>query len=222
MNLKHLETFYHFCRFMTMSRAAEHLHVSQPAVSQQLSLFQAECGVKLFYREASEYRLTDTGEALFLLSKRIFSRVGQIEDLLEDARKSHTQTLRIGTTKTFARTLMPDLVATFQEKYPAVQLRLTEANSAGLIQRVAARQEDVVIVARSKYDSSLKAIPFAHCEFVLVARPDHPLTSKGPISIQSLSGESLIIRERGSGSRNAILGTLRRCGVSPAVFMESD
>ena len=222
MNLKHLETFYHFCRFMTMSRAADHLNVSQPAVSQQLSLFQAEAGVKLFYREANEYKLTDTGEALFLLSKRIFSRIGQIEDLLEDARKSHTQTLRIGSTKTFARTLMPDLVAAFQEKYPGVRLRLNEGNSAGLLKRVGARQEDVVIVARSKYDSSLRAIPFARCDFVLVARPDHPLTEKEHVSIQSLSGESLIIRERGSGSRNAILGTLRRCGVSPADFMESD
>ena len=83
MNLTHLEIFYHFCRFMGMSRTADYLHVTQPAVSQQLRNFQAECGVTLFYRQANEYRLTETGETLFLLSKRIFSRVRQVEDLLE-------------------------------------------------------------------------------------------------------------------------------------------
>ena len=87
MNLKHLETFHYFCKFMSMSRAAEHLNMTQPAVSQQLRSFQTECGVQLFYRQAHEYRLTEAGEQLFLLSKRIFSRVGQAEGLLEKAER---------------------------------------------------------------------------------------------------------------------------------------
>jgi len=222
MNLKHLETFYHFCRLTTMSRTADHLHVTQSAVSQQLSNFQAECGARLFYREANEYKLTGLGEAMFLLTKRIFSRVGQIEGLLEKERKPETERLRIGTTKTYARTIMPELIARFQEQHPLIHVRLSEGNSAELIKRVCSSREDLVVVARTNYDSSLRAIPFAKCEFVLVGRPDHPLARKGPVSITALSDESMIIRERGSGSRTAVLETLQRFGVTPSVLVESE
>jgi len=71
-------------------------------VSQQLSAFESEAGVKLFCREANEYRLTETGEALFLLSKHLFLRLGQMEDVLEEARKVGAERLRIGTTKAYA------------------------------------------------------------------------------------------------------------------------
>jgi DNA-binding transcriptional LysR family regulator len=205
-----------------MSRTAQHLHVSQPAVSQQLSCFQDECGVQLFYRQTDGYHLTPTGEALFLLSKRVFSRVRQIQDILDEAGKSAKENLRIGTTKTYARTVMPDLIDLFQEKFPKVHVRLSEGNSADLIRRVAKRDEDLVVVARTQYGSSLKAVPFARCDFVLVASPDHPLAQRGAVSITSLGGETMVIRERGSGSRNAILDKLNRFGVNPSMVVESE
>lgn len=222
MNLKHLETYHFFCKFRSMSRAAEHLHVTQPAVSQQLSAFQSECGVKLFYRQGGEYHLTETGEEIYLITQRILCRVGQIEDLLQKTRTTDTGRLRIGTTKTYARTIMPDLIARFQERHPNVAVHLSEGNSADLIKRLLTRTEDLVVVARSQYDASLRSIPFARCEVVLVARPDHPLLADGPVPISTLNGESMIIRERGSGLRDAIAGKLGRFGVVPSVLVESE
>ncbi len=222
MNLKQLEAFHHFCRFKNVSRTAEYLHVTQPAVSQQLSAFEAEAGVKLFCRERNEYHLTETGEELFLLSKRIFLRLEQMDDILEKARKVAAERLRIGTTKSWARTVMPDLIAKFQEKYPYVQVHLSEGNSSDLLNRLCNRKEDLVVVARTKYNSGLKAIPFATADFTLVARPDHHLALESPVSIRSLSGESMIIRERGSGSRRAILEKLRQFGVRPSMLVESE
>ncbi len=222
MNLKHLETYHYFCKFLSVSRTAEHLHVTQPAVSQQLRSFEAECGAKLFYREALRYKLTEVGEAVFLLNKVIFSRVDQINALLEKTRKSTSERLRIGTTKAYARTVMPDLLAQFQKQFPRVHVHLSEGNSAALMSRLRNRKEDLVIVARASYDSSLRAIRFARAEFLLVARPDHPLAQGEPISIEVLSGESLIIREPGSGSREAIMKKLSEHGVTPSVVIESE
>lgn len=222
MNLKHLETFHYFCQFMSVSQAAQHLHVTQPAVSQQLRSFEAECGVKLFFRQSNQYKLTEAGDTLFLLSKRVFSRVEQIDGFLEKTRRTTSERLRIGTTKAYARTVMPDLLAHFQKQFPRVQVRLSEGNSTDLIQRLRDRKEDLVIVARTAYDSSLRAIPFATAEFILVARPDHPLARLGTVSIESLNGESLIIREHGSGSREAILKKLSQYRVKPSVMMESE
>ncbi|HMK34517.1 MAG TPA: LysR family transcriptional regulator [Desulfomonilaceae bacterium] len=222
MNLNHVETFHYFCMFMNMSRTAEHLHISQPAVSQQLRNFQLECGVPLFYREAQTYKLTETGEAMFLLSKRIFLRIDQMEEMLAKTRESTAETLKIGITKSYARIVMPELIAKFQQKYPRMHVRLSEGNSADLICRVRSGKEDIVVVARSDFGASLKAIPFGKAEFVLVARPDHPLARKVQVSMKSLSGEPMVIRERGSGSRNAILGTLRKFEVTPSVLVESE
>lgn len=222
MNLRHLETYHHFCRFNSMSQTAEYLHVSQPAVSQQLKTFEEECGVKLFYREANRYKLTEVGESLFLLSKIVFSRVEQMEIVIEQARKPTAQRLRIGTTKDYARTLMPDLLAQYQTQFPNIHVNLSEGNSADLMARLRNRREDLVVVARTSYDSTMKAIPFATAEFVLVARPDHPLAKREPISVTDLSGESLIIREQGSGSRDAILKKLNQHKVNPSVVVESE
>lgn len=222
MNLKHLETYHYFCRSLCMSRAAQDLSISQPAVSQQLRNFEAECGVKLFYREANQYRLTETGEALFLLSKRVFNRVEQMEEILENARTATAERLRIGSVKAYARTVMPDLLSQFQQQFPRVQVRLSEGNSQDLLHRLRNRQEDLVVVARRDYDHALRAIPFAGAEFVLVSRPDHPLAERSPVSISELSGEPLILREHGSGSRAAIMRKLGDHNVTPAVVIESE
>jgi len=222
MNLNHLETFHYFCRFMNMSRAADHLHVTQPAVSQQLRAFQAECGVQLFYREAKEYKLTATGEELFLLSKRIFLRIEQMEQLLARKREADAGTLRAGIAKAYAQIIMPEIMEKFQRKYPKTHVLLSEANSEELLARLRRGKEDLVVVARSEYDSSLQAVSFARAELVLVARPDHPLAQQGTISIKRLSGESMITRESGSGSRVAVIQTLERYGVTPSVIIEAD
>jgi DNA-binding transcriptional LysR family regulator len=222
MNLKHLETFHYFCQFMSMTRAAAFLHISQPAVSQQLKSFEEECGVKLFYRETNQYRMTETGEAIFLVSKRVFNRIQQIDGLLHKARKASAERLWIGTSKAYARTVMPDLISHFQRQFPLVQVRFSEGNSADLLNRLRTRKEDVVVVARTDYDSTLRAVPFARAEFVLIASPDHPLAQSKAVNIACLDGEPLIIREQGSGSRNAILKKLRDYGVTPSVVIESE
>jgi len=222
MNLNHLETFHQFCRYLNMSRTADHLHITQPAVSQQLRAFQAECGVQLFYRQAQGYKLTETGEALYLLSKRIFLRIDQMEDLLAKKREDTSETLRIGITKAYARIIMPDIMEKFQKKYPKIHVRLSEGNSADLLNRLRNRKEDLVVVARQEYGSQLKAVPFGKAVFKLVARPDHPLALQGTVSIQALNGESMITREPGSGSRSAIIRTLKRYKVTPSVLVESE
>jgi DNA-binding transcriptional LysR family regulator len=222
MNLKQLEIFHHFCLTGSMSRTAADLRVSQPAISQQLHNFEEDCGVKLFYRDGTTYRLTNTGDAIFLLTKRIFSRVAQVNTLLEQAQKGQAERLRVGTTKGYAFTLMPDVLSQFQSKFPGVQVILSEGNSAELLARLRRRKEDLVIVANSSYDSSMRPIPFARAKFILVARPDHPLAQRSEVSLKDLTNEALIIREPGSGSREAILKRLDQSGVKLTVVAESE
>ncbi len=221
INLKHLETFYHFCLFHSMTRAAEIMNVSQSAISQQILRFQEECAVKLFYREGNQYKLTDVGESIFLLSKVIFARLGQIESLLDESRQPSSGVLRIGTTKDYAVTLMPELVSKFQDQFPEILVKLNEGNSFDLLARLRNRKEDLVVVARTNYEACFKSFPFAIVELALVARPDHPFSQRGRVSIRNLSEALLIIREKGSGSRDAILKKLAEHDVKPSAIIES-
>ncbi|MGC8659404.1 MAG: LysR family transcriptional regulator [Desulfomonilaceae bacterium] len=221
INLKHLETFYRFCQFHNMTRAAESMNVSQPAISQQIQLFQEECGTRLFHREGNQYKLTDVGEAIFLLSKVIFARLDQIQSLVDEARMPGRGVLRIGTTKDYAPTLMPELVSKFQDQFPQIVVKLNEGNSLDLLRRLRNRVEDLVVVARTNYDTGFKSFPFAIVELVLVARPDHPLSQRKKVSIKDLSQSLLIIREKGSGSRDAILRKLSEYEVKPSAIIES-
>lgn len=221
INLKHLETFYHFCRFQSMTRVAENMHVSQSAVSQQIQLFQEECEVKLLYREGNQYKLTDVGESIFLLSKVIFARLEQIESLVDEAKRPSSGVLRIGTTKDYAVTLMPELVSKFQDQFPQILVKLNEGNSFDLLARLRNRKEDLVVVARTNYDTCFKSFPFATVELTLVTRPDHPFSQKDAVSIRDLSEAFLIIREKGSGSRDAILKKLAEHHVKPSTIIES-
>ena len=117
---------------------------------------------------------------------------------------------------------MPDLIARFKKNTLEFMFISVREIPRDLINRVRTRKEDLVVMARSEYGSELKAIPFARAEFVLVARPDHPLVSTRPVSIKSLDGEAMILREQGSGSRNAILQLLRRFEVTPSLLVESE
>ena len=131
---------------MNVSRTAEYLNITQSAVSQQLKLFQDECGSPLFYRTASAFTLTETGETVFLLSKVVFNQIDQMKKVLE-TNKPGTSVLRIGVPKTYASIAMPDFIGRFQERYPHVHVKLSEGNSADLLNAVRSCRQDLVIVA---------------------------------------------------------------------------
>ena len=221
INLNHLRIFYYAAREKNLTKAAEALFVTQPAVTMQIKALEQYLEVPLFRKRGKFLELTDEGTVLYKYAEKIFGIVDEMEHALKGFASLTHGSLIIGTTRSFARHLMPSLLSGFQEKFPGIKVSLEVGSSTEIAEGVAAFKYDLAIVGRIPLPSKVKAIPFKLEEFCVVASPYHPLAKKGAVSWEELEKEPIIIREPGSGSRHFMLSLLASHGVKPSVLLEA-
>ena len=221
INLNHLRIFYHAAKESNLTKAAEALFVTQPAVTMQIKALEQYLGVPLFRRRGKYLELTSEGSVLYKYAEKIFSIVDEMEHALKGFASLTHGSLTIGTTRSFARHLMPRLLSGYQEKFPGIKVSLEVGSSREIAEGVAAFKYDLAIIGRIPLPGKVKAIPFKPEEFCVVASPHHPLATKGAVSWQELEKEPIIIREPGSGSRHLMLSLLESRGVKPSVLLEA-
>ncbi len=221
LNLNQFRAFYLTAREGSVTGAADLLHVTQPAVTMQIKALQEDVGVKLFAKYGKSIRLTEAGQAMFEYAKRIFSIVEEVEYALQGYAHGTQGSLTLGTTRSFARHLMPGLLSTFQEKHPKVKVMLAEGNSREIAEGLVRFKYDLGIIGRMPVDERLKVVPFSREEFSLVVPMDHPLAAREEVSLAELSDEPIIIREQGSGSRHAIVSLLESQQFEPSFVLEA-
>ncbi|NIR17080.1 MAG: LysR family transcriptional regulator, partial [Desulfobacterales bacterium] len=129
INLNQLRAFYFAAREKSVTKAAEILHVTQPAVTMQIKALDQALGLKLFRKYGKQLELTEAGKVLFQYAEKIFGMVEQMEYELKGYMALSHGSLTIGTTRSFARHLMPGLLSRFQESYPGVKVILKEGSS---------------------------------------------------------------------------------------------
>jgi len=221
INLNQLRAFYLAAREKSITKAANTLHVTQPAVTMQIKSFEKNLGIQLFRKYGKELQLTDTGTALFGYAERIFLIVGELEHALRSRGDLNRGSLTIGTTIGFARHLMPELLSRFQQQYPTVRVSLKVGSSREIADGLMAFKYDLGIIGRLSGLSKLKVVTYNREEFCLVTSPQHRFVKKKKVSLRDLKKEPIIIREKGSGSRHAILSMLNSYGVKPSVLVEA-
>jgi DNA-binding transcriptional LysR family regulator len=221
INLNHLRIFYYAARERNLTKAAEALFVTQPAVTMQIKALEQYLEVPLFRKRGKFLELTDEGNVLYKYAEKIFGVVDEMEHALKGFASLTHGSLIIGTTRSFARYLMPRLLSGYQEKFPGIKVSLEVGSSSEIAEGVAAFKYDLAIIGRIPLPGKVKAIPFKPEEFCVVASPYHPLAKKGAVSWQELEKEPIIIREPGSGSRHFMLSLLASHGVKPSVALEA-
>jgi DNA-binding transcriptional LysR family regulator len=221
MNLNQLRIFYYAAKEKNLTKAAESLYVTQPAVTMQIKALEQALEVTLFKKRGKFLELTDAGNVLFTYAHRIFGIVEEMEHVLKGYAASTHGSLIIGTTRSFARHLMPRLLSRFQEQFPNVKVSLEVGSSQEVADAVIAFRYDIGIMARLPVPAKLKVIPYTKEEFCLVMSPKHRLARKTRISCRDLEEEPIIIREPGSGSRHALLSFLNAHEVKPSVLVEA-
>jgi DNA-binding transcriptional LysR family regulator len=221
INLNHLRIFYYAAKEKNLTKAAETLFVTQPAVTMQIKALEQYLEVALFRKRGKFLELTDEGSVLYQYAERIFGIVDEMEHALKGFASLTHGSLIIGTTRSFARHLMPQLLSRYQEKFPGIKVSLEVGSSSEIAEGVAAFKYDLAIIGRIPLPSKVKAIPFKPEEFCVVASPYHPLAKKGAVSWQELEKEPIIIREPGSGSRHFMLSLLASHGVKSSVLLEA-
>lgn len=220
-NLNQLRTFFLTAKEKSYTRAAEALFITQPAVSAQIKCLEQDLQFKLFRKSGKDLETTNSGKILFSYAERIFEVVMEMEHVMKGYANLTRGSLTMGTTRSFARHLMPNLLSNFQEEFPGVKVYLEVGSSQEIANHLLEFKYDLGIIARLPYPSKLKAISYSKEEFCLVIPPRHRFATMKEVSLKELQKEPIIIRENGSGSRNAILSLLDAHGVKPSFLLEA-
>jgi len=221
LNLKQLEAFYLVVKKKSFTRAAEELNVTQPAVTIQVKSLEKSLNLKLIQQVGKRVHLNEEGELLYQYAEKIFDLVSEADEKMRDFKKLMRGTLRIGTTKNYARYIMPSLLSEFQRRFPRIKVILDEGNSEDMARSVIEMKNELAIISQLNLDRKIKSLYFSTIEFVLVASPEHRFSKRESISLRELNGEPVILREKGSGSRAAILRKFQEYGIWPSVIIEA-
>ncbi len=204
------------------SRAAEALHLSQPAVSHQIKALSGAVGAPLFEEIGRRIHLTSAGTLLYEHASRIiadFEMAGQALDELHGLRRG---LLRLSGDTTVGIYVLPDVLGTFRETHPDVDVSLDVGNRQHVYERLISNETDFAVVGRlwPRPSIPLTTRPFLPNELVAIAASRHALAGMKRISIARLAEEPFIAREPGSGTRETAEGALRRAGRPIRTVME--
>lgn len=196
MTIRNLEIFAAVCTYMSMSKAAETLMVSQSSVSQAVSSLEKEFHVILFERLNHKLYLTDAGENMRYLTRQVLQSVDQLQKTMEDG--TLTNKMRLGVSTTIGDCLVYPLTKAFAQTYPA-SFTVEISNSKSLEKKVLNARLDVVIIQSAKISPFLEYMPLLHDSMALVCAPSHSLAGQ-TVSVLDLAKEDFVVREKGSGT----------------------
>ena len=220
-SLNSLLVFHEVAKHKSYSKAAEELFISQPAVTKHIKELERKVGMGLIQRRRGGFALTEAGKILFKYTHKISSHLMDIENLLENLKKDHQGILKIGTTESYSKGLMPKLLSGFQASCPFMKIALDVGNSEEIEKSLHVYKNGLVLIAVTKKTSRIESIPFLKEELVLIVSPNHPLVKRKTVSLKELERYPLIIRAKGSTTRRIILQAFKEVGIHPSLLIEA-
>ncbi|MEH6814088.1 MAG: LysR substrate-binding domain-containing protein [Motiliproteus sp.] len=219
MTLRQLTLFECVARHMSFTRAAEEMHLTQPAVSIQLKQLEGHVGMALFEQIGKKLYLTSAGGQLQLTCRDVFSSLDNLEMALTQMKGLMHGTLRVAVV-TSAMYFAPHLLGAFQREYPEIRMRLVVRNRNQVLQRLVNNEDDLVLMAQVPQNMKLVSYPFLDNPMIPVVPPGHPLVGKSNLSLSIFNDYRFLSREEGSGSRKAIEDHLRERDIELEDTME--
>jgi DNA-binding transcriptional LysR family regulator len=201
--LRQLKVFESVARHLSFSRAAEELHLTQPAVSTQVRKLEEHAGLPLFEQLGKKVYLTAAGRHLLDSARSILSRVQEAEDALGAFKGVEGGRLNVAVISA-GDYFFPSLLVEFARRHRAISLNFGVFNREELLQELTDNATDLAIMVRPPNDADTVAEPFAPHPYVVVARPDHPLAGQRGIPLSRVLSEPFIVRERGSDTWNSM------------------
>jgi DNA-binding transcriptional LysR family regulator len=196
--LRQLKVFETVARRLSFSRAAEELHLTQPAVSTQIRTLEGHVGMPLFEQLGKKIYLTQAGDELLHFCRAIIQQFDEAEDAMAQLKGIAGGKLNVAVISA-GDYFFPQLMVAFARQHPGVQLNLTVHNREELLDKLAANRTDLAVMVRPPADLDTQNDAFAPHPYVIVAAPDHPLADgRDRISMTDLIGHPFVIREPGS------------------------
>jgi len=226
MTPEQLITFAAVAEHRNISRAAQALHLSQPAVSGQLRMLQEEFGEPLYLRDGRGVRLTPTGEQLSAYAARLRDNWRDACAFRDALRGLERGTLRIGASTTPASYLLPYLVAAFHRRFPGVKLETTGGNTSDVVGMIGAL--DIALIegpVGAPLPPDTVVHPWHDDEIVAIVPRAHPLAASASapdarVPLAALGNYALVLREDGSGVRQIVEQAFAQADVPMRIALE--
>lgn len=217
----YLELYMKVVEKRSFTKAAEELHMTQPAVSQHIRTLEQSLGVRLLERSNKDVRMNKAGEIVYHHAREIRALYARMQYLVDDLSNHAGGPLTIGASYTFGEYILPHVVARLKEAYPQISPTIIIHNTKEIAELVLANQLDVGIVEGEFSGHQLHSEIVSEDHMVVVASPRHPMLD-AHVELQSseLAEETWILREEGSGTRQAAELFFARYGIVPQAVME--
>lgn len=207
--LRQLKVFEAVARLLSFSRAAEELHLTQPAVSIQVKKLEEHAGNSLFEQFGKKIYLTPAGTELLQISRVIIQQFEAAENAMTQFQGISGGKLNVAVISA-GDYFFPRLLVEFASRHRDVTLNFTVHNRAGLLTHIEENLTDLAIMVRPPTDLDTVNQPFAPHPYVIVAPTSHPLVGKKQIPIETLTKERFVVREKGSDTSNSMEEALGR------------
>lgn len=211
---RRLQVFHTVARLLSFTKAAETLHMTQPAVTFQVRQLEEHFNTRLFDRTHNRISLTDAGKRVYEYSDRIFELYSEMENAVREMTGDVSGVLMIGASTTIAEYMLPALLGDFKKKYPDVNVQLKVSNSDGIVHMVENNVIDLGVVESPVMNKNLVVEMCRVDQLVAVVAPQHPLAGSDAVTIGDLLDYPYICREEGSGTREVIADYMTGQGVS--------
>jgi DNA-binding transcriptional LysR family regulator len=221
MLLGQIEAFVETARRDSVSRAAEALFVTQPALTARIKSLERELGTELFVRTGRGVRLSEAGRSFLPYAQRALGAVAEGRQLLAEVSRGGAGQLALGAAPAVGTYVLPVILQRFHAAYPNVRLSVRTGHSEEVLDLVL-REEVEVGLVRALRHADIQSVPLYEDELVLVTTPEHRFAEEAEIVVEELGGEQLILFDRTSSYHDLTSSFFREAGVAPRGVMEVD
>ncbi|QHG65529.1 transcriptional regulator CynR [Pseudomonas putida] len=222
MLARHIQYFLAVAAHHSFTKAATALHVSQPALSQQVRQLEESLGAQLFDRSGRTTRLTDAGEVYLAYARRAAQELEEARRAIHDVSDLSRGSLRVAVTPTFTTYLVGPLVEAFHNRYGNITLNVREMSQERMETLLLADELDVGIAFEGTQAQDIEASPLLVETLALVVNRRHPLAQATSIGLEALSAESLVLLSGEFATREQIDRFCQQHGIHPQVRMEAN
>jgi DNA-binding transcriptional LysR family regulator len=218
MDLRRLEVFAKVAELGNFSRAAEALFLTQPTVSEHVRALEDDLGIQLLDRLGRGAAPTPAGQLLLGYARRILALTREARQAIDQFQGRMTGELLVGGSTIPGEYLLPALVGRFKARYPDASISVLIGSSRQVAEWVEEGRVEVGVIGALPSSRNLASRELMPDELVVVVPPDHPWAERDSVAIPEVKAEPLVVRERGSGSREALERALAEVGASLGAF----
>lgn len=220
MNLNQLKIFYLASKRENLSRAAEELNITQPAVTKGIQRIQEFYDIKLVNRFGKKLVMTDAGKDLYRIAEKIFDLEAQAEENIRDFQQKKRGHIRIHASESFGAYYLPAIINTFCKSHPLLRVSATILPTETIVENIAGLKTDIGFVSHRIDNEKVTCLEILEEQMVFIAPLNDPLVRKKHLTVMDLNGRSMIVHEKGSVPYRAVMQFIQENKISISIPLE--